>query len=63
MSLFQKTIINKYLKTQNQENLNDKWDLFCQHFHNAEIQENIRNSKENQFQIYFLIILFLNVLG
>ena len=63
MSLFQKTIINKYLKTQNQENLNNKWDLFCKHFHNAEIQENIRNSKEEQYQGEFLIDLFVNVLG
>ena len=63
MSLFQKTIINKYLKTQNQENLNNKCDLFCKHFHNAEIQENIRNSKEEQYQGEFLIDLFVNVLG
>ena len=63
MSLFQKTIINKYLKTQNQENLNNKWDLFCSHFHNPEIQENIRNSKEEQYQGEFLIDLFVNVLG
>lgn len=63
MSLFQKAIINKYLKTQNQEHLNQKWDLFCKHFHNAEIQENIRNSKEEQYQGEFLIDLFVNVLG
>ena len=63
MSLFQKTIINKYLKLQNQDQLNKKWDLFCKHFHNAEIQENIRNSKEEQYQGEFLIDLFVNVLG
>lgn len=63
MSLFQKTIINKYLKLQNQDQLNQKWDLFCKHFHNAEIQENIRNSKEEQYQGEFLIDLFVNVLG
>lgn len=63
MSLFQKTIINKYLKLQNQDQLNQKWDLFCAHFHNAEIQENIRNSKEEQYQGEFLIDLFVDVLG
>lgn len=63
MSLFQKTIINKYLKLQNQDQLNQKWDLFCKHFHNAEIQENIRNSKEEQYQGEFLIDLFVDVLG
>ena len=63
MSLFQKTIINKYLKLQNQDQLKKKWDLFCKHFHNAEIQENIRNSKEEQYQGEFLIDLFVDVLG
>ncbi|WP_312206876.1 Eco57I restriction-modification methylase domain-containing protein [Epilithonimonas hominis] len=63
MSLFQKTIINKYLKLQNQDQLNKKWDLFCAHFHNTEIQENIRNSKEEQYQGEFLIDLFVDVLG
>lgn len=63
MSLFQKTIINKYLKIQNQETINQKWDLFCKHFHNAEIQENIRNSKEEEYQEGFLRDLFVNVLG
>ena len=63
MSLFQKTIINKYLKLQNQDQLNQKWDLFCAHFHNTEIQENIRNSKEEQYQGEFLIDLFVDVLG
>lgn len=63
MSLFQKTIINKYLKLQNRDQLNQKWDLFCKHFHNTEIQENIRNSKEEQYQGEFLIDLFVDVLG
>ena len=63
MPLFQKTIINKYLKTQNQEHLNQKWEVFVTHFHNPEIQKNIRNSKEEQYQGEFLIDLFVNVLG
>ncbi len=33
------------------------------HFHNATIQENIRGSKEEQYQCEFLIDLFVNVLG
>lgn len=63
MSLFQKTIISKYLKTQNPERLHQKWELFQSHFHNPVIQENIRNSKEEQYQGEFLIDLFVNVLG
>lgn len=63
MSLFQKTIIDKYLRTLNPESLNEKWILFCAHFLNPEIQENIKNSKEEQYQGEFLIDLFVNVLG
>ena len=61
--MFQKTIISKYLKSQNTEHLTAKWELFRAHFHHAEIQENIRNSKEEQYQGEFLIDLFVNVLG
>ena len=61
--MFQKTIITKYLKTQNKENLITQWGLFCDHFHNPEIQENIRNSKEEQYQEGFLRDLFVNVFG
>lgn len=50
MSLFQKTIVSKYLKTQNQENIHLKWESFKEHFHNSEIQNNIRNSKEEEYQ-------------
>lgn len=63
MPLFQKTVVNKYLKSQNTELLNSSWDLFKAHFHNPTIQENIRSSKEEQYQGEFLIDLFVNVLG
>ena len=61
--MFQKTIIAKYLQTQNAQNLLAKWNLFRTHFQNPLIQENIRNSKEEQYQGEFLIDLFVNVLG
>ncbi|SHF12331.1 Eco57I restriction-modification methylase domain-containing protein [Chryseobacterium takakiae] len=63
MSLFQKTVINKYLRILDPKRLNEKWSLFCAHFLNPEIQENIKNSKEEQYQGEFLIDLFVNVLG
>ena len=63
MSLFQKTIVSKYLKTQNQENIHLKWETFKEHFHNSEIQNNIRNSKEEEYQEGFLRDLFVTVLG
>lgn len=61
--MFQKTIIAKYLQTQNAENLLAKWNLFRTHFHNTTIQENIRNSKEEQYQEGFFRDLFVNILG
>lgn len=61
--MFQKTVIHKYLKTQDQNTITEKWNLFQKHFLNAEIQDNIRQSKEEQYQGEFLIDLFVNVLG
>jgi len=61
--MFQKTIISKYLKNQNRKNVTQRWDLFKTHFHHPEIQSNIRQSKEEQYQGEFLIDLFVNILG
>ena len=63
MSLFQNTVVSKYLKTQVRDLVQEKWELYQSHFHNPEIQENIRNSKEEQYQGEFLIDLFVNILG
>jgi type I restriction-modification system DNA methylase subunit len=63
MSLFQNTVVTKYLKAQNKEEISIKWNLFKNHFKNSTIQENIRNSKEEQYQGGFIIDLFVNVLG
>ena len=63
MALFQNAVIKKYLQAQNKEQLKEKWLQFQQHFHNPTIQENIRNSKEEQYQGEFLIDLFVSILG
>jgi type I restriction-modification system DNA methylase subunit len=63
MALFQNAVIKKYLQAQNKEQLKEKWLQFQQHFHNPTIQENIRNSKEEQYQGEFLIDLFVTILG
>lgn len=63
MALFQNAVIKKYLQAQNKELLKEKWLQFKLHFHNPTIQENIRNSKEEQYQGEFLIDLFVNILG
>ena len=63
MSLFQNSVLNKYLKGLETEKVKEAYEKFTRHFHNPEIQENIRNSKEEQYQGEFLIDLFVNVLG
>ncbi|UAM99224.1 Eco57I restriction-modification methylase domain-containing protein [Polaribacter litorisediminis] len=63
MSLFQNSVLNKYLKGLAPEKVEKAYQTFTNHFHNKTIQENIRNSKEEQYQGEFLIDIFVNVLG
>lgn len=63
MALFQVAVISKYLNTQSKDTLSEKWNVYRQHFLNPSVQENIRNSKEEQYQGEFLIDLFVKVLG
>ena len=63
MSLFQNSVLNKYLKGLESEKVNQAYERFTSHFHNPTIQENIRNSKEEQYQGEFLIDLFVSVFG
>lgn len=63
MSLFQSSVLNKYLKDQDVSLVNEAYSRFKDYFHNPTIQQNIRESKEEQFQEGFLRELFVNVLG
>lgn len=63
MPLFQNAVVSKYLQALNQEVLDQKWNEFTSYFHNPERQENIRNSKEEQYQEGFLRELFVKILG
>ena len=63
MSIFQNTVVNKYLKNQNEQVLSEKWTIYKAHFLNPTIQENIRNAKEEQYQEGFLRDLFVDVFG
>lgn len=63
MALFQPSVLNKYLKLQDKEVTAKAYKKFTKHFHNATIQENIKNSKEEEYQGIFLTDLFVNVLG
>ena len=61
--LFQKTVLKKYLATLPQEQTQEAWSRYSQYFLNADIQQNILQSKEEQFQEGFLRELFVKVLG
>jgi hypothetical protein len=62
MSLFQHTILKKQIAAK-AEKIGQAYKLYDGYFHNSTIQENIRNSKEEQFQEGFLRELFVKILG
>lgn len=61
--LFQKNIIKKFMATMPKEQTDEAWAKYQVYFLNAEIQQNIQQSKEEQFQEGFLRELFVKVLG
>ena len=63
MALFQRAVLKKYLAQLNDQEIDEAWEKFAAHFHDPEIRENIRNSKEEEYQAGFLRDLFVNVLG
>jgi type I restriction-modification system DNA methylase subunit len=62
MSLFQSKILKKHIATES-DKIKAAYQVYSNYFHNPDIQENIRNSKEEQFQEGFLRELFVKVLG
>ena len=63
MGIFQSSVLQKYIKQLNQEKVDQAYQQFTDYFHNPERKENIKNSKEEQFQEGFLNALFVNILG
>ena len=61
--LLQKTILKKYLGLIDEEIVTVAWKQFQAYFLDAQIQANIQQSKEEQFQEGFLRELFVKVLG
>jgi len=62
MSLFQTTVVKKYLNDLSPELIDKKYKVFNEYFGNPEIQENIRNLKEEEFQEGFIRELFVTIL-
>jgi len=63
MGLFQKSVEKKYLDELDSVLIDKKYKEFRDYFGNSEIQENIRNAKEEQFQEGFLRELFVSIFG
>lgn len=63
MSLFQKSVEKKYLNELDSVLIDQKYKEFQDYFGNSSIQENIINSKEEQFQEGFLRELFVSIFG
>lgn len=62
MSLFQKSILAKYLNPI-KGTLHETYEAYSLYFLNEEIQKNILQSNEEQFQEGFLRELFVKLLG
>lgn len=63
MALFQVSVLKNYLKLQDEQVVDKAYKNFTSYFQHPEIQENIRKSKEEQFQATFLNELFVKILG
>lgn len=63
MALFQQSVIKKHIESFDSTVIDQKWQLYTSVFHNSVKQNNIRNSKEEQFQEGFLRELFVTILG
>lgn len=62
MALYQKSVLNKHIKQLEQPKVSKAYKKYVKYFLNPTIQDNIRNSKEEEYQGIFLTELFVNVL-
>ncbi|MEN9302063.1 MAG: hypothetical protein RL264_492 [Bacteroidota bacterium] len=63
MALFQKSVLKKHILDLDTAVVDAAYQRYTAYFHNATIQQNIRNAKEEQFQEGFLRELFGAVLN
>jgi type I restriction-modification system DNA methylase subunit len=63
MALFQNTVLQKYLRELNIEEVRNAYQRYLSNFSNPIKQEYIRQAKEEQYQAGFINDLFVSVLG
>jgi REP element-mobilizing transposase RayT len=63
MSLYQTSVLKSYINLQEIAIVEKAYKKYVKYFLNPTIQENIRNSKEEEYQGIFLTELFVHILG
>ena len=63
MPLFQPSVLKHYQNLQDSEAISKAYTKYTRYFLNPTIQDNIRSSKEEEYQGIFLTELFVNILG
>ncbi|MEQ3664135.1 DNA methyltransferase [Olleya sp.] len=63
MSLFQTSVLKQHLSLQDKDVITKAYKKYTKYFLNPTIQDNIRSSKEEEYQGIFLTELFVNILG
>lgn len=61
-TLFQTSVLNKFLAAQDEAQINEAFEKFSAHFLNPSMQSEIRSMKEEEYQDGFLNDLFVRVL-
>ncbi|MGB0891586.1 MAG: Eco57I restriction-modification methylase domain-containing protein, partial [Flavobacteriaceae bacterium] len=62
MSLYQTSVLKNHINLQEKEVIDKAYKKYVKYFLNPTIQENIRSSKEEEYQGIFLTELFVNIL-
>ena len=62
MSLYQTSVLKNYINLQEKEIVTKAYKKYVKYFLNPTIQENIRSSKEEEYQGIFLTELFVHIL-
>ncbi|TXD84288.1 N-6 DNA methylase [Subsaximicrobium wynnwilliamsii] len=63
MALFQASVLKSHLALLDQSAVDRAYKKYQNYFWNANIQDNIKSAKEEQYQASFLHELFVNILG
>ena len=63
MSLYQPSVLKQQLRLQEEQAIDKAYKRYSKYFLNPTIQDNIRGSKEEEYQGIFLTELFVNILG